>query len=269
VAAGVSMTEEKRKAILNAFSGKKAVVAYSGGTDSTALLHILSSAAVENIEAVTFSGPHIPAEDLERAKRFCRKTGVSHSILPVDPLAIKKVRLNDIRRCYYCKRYMFKALRKRIGSGENLIIADGTNLDDLGDYRPGLKALDEQGIFSPFAAVGLGKREIIAYLRSEKLDEWIRPSGACLLSRLSYGLEASPEILHLIGEAELFLRKLGFDQCRVRIFPDSILIIEVDEDKLAGLNENADLLKEYFASCGFRHIAYDICGYRSGSMNHD
>jgi pyridinium-3,5-biscarboxylic acid mononucleotide sulfurtransferase len=263
------MTEEIKRKLLNAFAGKKAVIAYSGGTDSTALLHLLSRAAATNIEAVTFSGPHIPADDPDRAERFCRKSGVSHSVLPADPLAIKKVRLNDIRRCYYCKRFMFKALRKRIGAGENLIIADGTNLDDLGDYRPGLKALKEQGVFSPFAAFGLGKREIIAYLRSEKLDEWIRPSGACLLSRLSYGIEASPEILHLIGEAELFLRKLGFNQCRVRVFPDSVLIIEVEEDKLAGIHENADLLKEYFASCGFRHVAYDMYGYRSGSMNHD
>ena len=257
---------EKLKNLTGFLKEKKILVAFSGGTDSTALLHILKSTADVNVTAVTVQGAHIPEIELNRAISFCKKFNIEHKIVKVDVLKIKELKESDIKRCYYCKTHIFTLLKEMAGKVNADIIADGTNLDDKGDYRPGMQALKELDIFSPFLYFKIGKKEIFDYLKEQNLDEYIQPSNACLISRINYGTEVSEELLYKIDEFEDSLRRLGFRQVRARIHTN-LLRIEIEEDKFKDFFIHLDEIKSKAELLGKKFVTLDLQGYRTGSMN--
>ena len=248
------------------FKNKKVLLAYSGGTDSTALLHILSTAPGVDVEAITIKGQHIPEREFKRAVSFCKKFDISHTILKVDILKIDGLMKNDKNRCYYCKKKAFSLIKEE---GEKInadIIVDGTNIDDKGDYRPGMTALKELNIFSPFLEFGMGKKEIYNYLKKNHLDEFIQPSNACLISRVAYGRELTEEILEKIDSVEEFLKGLGFKQSRLRIH-DNLVRLEIKKDKFPLFFKHIDEITEELKRTGLKFITFDLEGYRTGSLN--
>ncbi len=252
--------------LANFFTGKKILVAFSGGTDSTALLHILKSLLEIKVIAVTVKGAHISEIELNRAKEFCKRFNINHKIVSVNILEIKKIKENDKNRCYYCKTHIFTLLKdfaKKINAD---IIADGTNMDDKGDYRPGMKALKELDIFSPFLYFGIGKKEIFDYLKEQKLDEFIQPSNACLISRINYGLDLSEGLLYKIDKFEFFLRGMGFRQVRARIHSDSVRI-EIEKERFSDFFNHIDEIKKQAELLGQKFVTLDLEGYRTGSLN--
>ena len=250
--------------LIDFFDGKTVAVAFSGGTDSAALLHILKRYASAKITAFTFHGAHIPAKEFARAKNFCKKFNVNHKIIPVDIFKIENLENSD--RCYFCKKNIFEILKqeaKKIGAQ---IICDGTNIDDKNDYRPGMKALAELEIFSPFLEFKIGKKEIFDYLAKQNLNELAEPSNACLLSRIGYGLNFSEKLLKQIDDFENYLRALGFKQVRARIHSD-ILRIEIEKKDFPRFFEKIDEINKRAEHVGKKHVALDLNGYRTGSMN--
>ena len=252
--------------LIDFFKTKKILVAFSGGTDSTALLHIIRNIPTAEVTAVTVKGAHIPEIELSRAKDFCKKFDIDHEIVPVDVLKIKKFKINDKNRCYYCKTHIFTLLKEKAGKINADVIADGTNVDDKGDYRPGMKALQELDIFSPFLYFGIGKKEIFDYLKEQKLNEFIQPSNACLISRINYGLDLSEELLYKIDKFEDFLRGLGFRQVRARIHSDSVRI-EIEKERFSDFFNHLDEIKAQAELLGKKFVTLDLKGYRTGSMN--
>jgi len=248
----------------------KAAVAFSGGLDSTFLLRAaaeaLSSGPDGNVLAVTVSTPYTPRAEIELAGRAARTMGVRHLVLesPV-PEAIRD---NPPERCYLCKKILFGLMRQAAGNEGVAHLLDGTNLDDLGDYRPGMRALGELGVRSPLLTSGMTKLDIRELSRALGLSVWDKPAGACLLTRLPHGMFVGEAELARIDRAEDLLRELGFSAVRVRCHGD-MARIEVPGGMVAGLVE-ADRLHGIDArlkALGFRHVAVDLAGYRMGSFN--
>ncbi|MBO5652092.1 MAG: ATP-dependent sacrificial sulfur transferase LarE [Selenomonas sp.] len=244
-------------------------IAFSAGVDSTLLL----KAAVEflgreQVLALTVQSPLAPAAEVAEARAFCREEGIRHEVLTLDPLIYYDVRTNPPERCYFCKRLIFGKLREAAGRGHIVHLLDGTNADDMQDYRPGARALQELGILSPLKEAGMGKSDIRAYAAALGLAAAQKPSAACLASRIPYGEELSLDKLQRIDQAEAFLHQEGFSQVRVRSHGDMARLELLPEDigrfMTAGLYEQtAQKLKKL----GFAYVTLDLEGYRMGSMN--
>jgi len=258
----------KIKNLIEFFNKKKVLVAYSGGTDSSALLHILNSVNKVKLTAITIKGAHVPNLELERSKKFCKKIAINHKILEVDIFKIDGLKKNDKNRCYFCKKEIFSLLKIEAKKLNADFIIDGTNFDDKGDYRPGMKALEELEIFSPFLYFKIGKKEIFDYLDSQNLEEFKQPSNACLISRIDYGGEISEKVLEKIDIAEEFLRKLGFRQVRTRIHKN-LVRIEIEKEKFPDFFKLSEKINNKLKSLGFKFVTFDLEGYRTGSLNED
>ena len=260
----IKYMNDKIKNFHDYFNNLTVLAALSGGTDSIALLHILKKHTNADVTAVTITGAHIPEKEITRAKNFCEKFSVKHKILPVD---IHKINgLDDKDRCYFCKKSIFSLLKnmaKNIGAN---IIVDGSNIDDKNDYRPGMKALKELDVFSPFLHFGWSKNNIFDYLKEQNLDEFISPSNACLISRISYGSDFTDELLREIDKFENFLRSLGFKQVRARIHND-IIRIEIEKERFNIFFEQINLIKKSAEKLNKKFVTLDLNGFRSGSMN--
>lgn len=241
-------------------------VAFSGGVDSTFLLRAAHDALGDRCLAVTASSCSFPERELNEARAFCAQNGIRHIVVRSEELEIEGFRHNPKNRCYLCKRELFEKIWD-IARAERLnAVAEGSNTDDDGDYRPGLVAVRELGVLSPLRHVGLSKAEIRALSKELGLPTWDKQSFACLSSRFVYGETISEERLHMVDRAEQLLLDLGFHQVRVRIHGD-LARIEVDpsefERLLAAREEIAAALKGY----GFAYVTMDLTGYRTGSMN--
>jgi uncharacterized protein len=248
------------------FRGKSVFVAFSGGTDSSALLICLKNAPEVKLTAVTINGCHIPKSEFENAKNFCRQLGIKHLIIETNPLDIKDLKRNDERRCYVCKRRLFSIVKKVAANLDADIIADATNLSDKSDFRPGMKALQELDILSPFLKFEITKEEILEYLRSNNFISAIHPSNACLISRVPYGIELSEEILARIDEAESYIKSLDFSLVRCRYHLD-LARIEVPLSDLPLLLENREKIVPKLNEIGFKYVTLDLRGYRTGGAN--
>lgn len=244
----------------------KVILAFSGGVDSTFLLKAAKEALGDNFKAVTIQSPYIPKWEIEEAKQLVAELGVAFEILEA-PI-IDEIRNNPENRCYLCKKAVFsqiKAIAQREGYP---YVIDGTNFDDIGDYRPGLKALRELNIKSPLLECQLSKQEIRSLSRELGLNTWDKPPYACLLTRIPYGNELKEEDFVRIEKAERYMMDKGFRAVRVRCH-DNLARIEVDKKDRAKLfNEEllckiSDKLKEF----GFKYVALDLEGYRMGSFN--
>lgn len=255
---------EKLRRILKEMD--KAVLAYSGGTDSTFLLKVAHDVLGKNVIAVTATSSTYPRQELGQAKQLAKNIGANHKIIKSEETKNKKFSKNTPNRCYYCKRELFSKIKK-IAAAHNInYIIDGTNVDDAKDYRPGAKALMEQGIRSPLREAGFTKKEIRNLSREMKLDSWNKPAQACLASRFPYRTKITKERLKQVERAESYLSKLDLNQIRVRHHND-IARIEVTEDDFRKILKDAGKIVQQFKKLGFIYITLDIEGYRTGSLN--
>jgi len=241
-------------------------VAFSGGVDSTFLLRAAKEALGDHVLAVTARSASFPARELEEARAFARERGVRHVIVDFDVLLIDGFRENPPERCYFCKRALFTKLwaAARAEGFTNLI--EGANADDINDYRPGMRAVEELGVLSPLKEAGLTKEEIRRFLREMGLKTWDKPSLACLASRFPYGEEITRQKLRRVDGAEQYLMDLGIRQVRVRSHGD-LARIETDEEGLGLLMEHREQVYAELKRLGFDYAAADLGGYRTGSMN--
>lgn len=247
-----------------------AAIAFSGGVDSTLLLKAAYDAlGGDKVLAVTINSTFIPARELDESKSFCESNNIPHTVIHVDELSIPGVKENPPNRCYLCKKALFTKILEVARANNLAYVLEGSNLDDLGDYRPGLQAIDELGIKSPLRAVGLTKAEIRRLSRELGLKTWDKPSFACLASRFVYGEVLTEEKLRMVERSEQVLLDLGFRQFRVRIHGEDLARIELLPEDFARILQSDTRTKIYDAlkSLGFVYIALDLKGYRTGSMN--
>ena len=243
-------------------------VAFSSGVDSTFLLKVAHEVLGDKAIAVTAQSCSFPKRELTEAKAFCEKEGIRHIICESEELEIDGFSKNPPNRCYLCKHELFEKMKQLAADNGIAYVAEGSNMDDTGDYRPGLRAIAELDIKSPLRKAELTKEEIRALSKDMDLPTWDKPSFACLASRFVYGESITKEKLAMVEKAEQLLLDYGFRQVRVRIHGNLARIEVLPEqfDKLMEEKVRVDVvakLKEY----GFLYVTMDLAGYRMGSMN--
>lgn len=241
----------------------KVAVAFSGGVDSTFLLSVAHEVLGDNVLALTAASKFIPRRELDEAKKFCAAVGIKQIIFEADVLNINGIENNPANRCYLCKRALFENFLRL---AEDKILVEGSNTDDDGDYRPGMRALAELKIKSPLREVGLSKAEIRELSREMNLPTWNKPSMACLASRFVYGEPLTEEKLSQVEAAEEFLLSTGFTQLRVRIH-GNLARLEVSPENFSKLLNLRGVIVDKLKSLGFTYVTLDLQGYRVGSMN--
>ena len=246
----------------------RVVIAFSGGVDSTFLLKAASMSGLREILAVTGQSESMPEEEFSFSKEIAGSLNVRHRIIRTNELGNNNYSKNPPDRCYYCKKELFGKLKEIAREEDFPFILDGTNSDDAGDWRPGTRAAREEGVESPLFEAGLGKVEIRELSKSLGLPTWNKPATPCLSSRIPYGQEITAEALERVGRAEAFIRKLGLKELRVRNHSD-VARIEIHPDDFCKLIDNPvrEEIVDYLKSIGFKYIALDLQGFRSGSGN--
>lgn len=257
---------EKLKSIIKDCG--KIAIAFSGGVDSTFLTKVAKDVLGENAVAVTISSILVTNDELKEADDFCKVENIEHLIYKADVLSIPGFENNPPDRCYICKKAIFTNVQNLVGERGISVIAEGTNVDDDGDYRPGMRAIKELGVRSPLKEAGLTKAEIRELSCMLGLKTWNKPSCACLASRFAYGEVINKDKLDMIYSAECYIRSLGFEQFRVRL-QDGIARIELRPADIQKFIENGikDKVSEKLHALGFKYVSLDLDGYRLGSMN--
>lgn len=243
-------------------------VAFSSGVDSTFLLKVAKDTLHDRVIAVTAKSCSFPARELKEATAFCEEEGIRQIVIESEELSIDGFRQNPKNRCYLCKHELFTKIADVAKENGIEYVAEGSNLDDNGDYRPGLVAVAELGVKSPLRYAGLTKEEIRVLSKEMGLPTWDKPSFACLASRFVYGETISEEKLRKVDAAEQLLLDLGFHQVRVRIH-GNIARIEVLPEEISKLTSDEVRSEVYntFKKLGFDYVTMDLAGYRTGSMN--
>ncbi|MGD0653598.1 MAG: ATP-dependent sacrificial sulfur transferase LarE [Thermoguttaceae bacterium] len=244
-------------------------VAFSGGLDSTVLAKAAQLALGARAVAVTGLSAALAGSELEEAKSLARLIGISHELIERGELSLTAYRANNADRCYHCKIDLFTRMEKLAEALGAAVVADGSNRDDQGDYRPGLRAAAEKKVKSPLAECGFSKAEIRALAEHWQLPVWDKPASPCLSSRIAYGEAVTPERLAMIERAEGFLHKRGFKPVRVRYHRGDAARIEASAEaiqRFADPQFRREVV-EYFKSLGFKYVSLDLEGFRSGSLN--
>ena len=254
---------KKLKYLLKKYPG--VLVAFSGGVDSTLLLKLTIDVLKKNVIAVTAVSPLHPKKETADAKVLAKSFGCRHLYLHTHELANAKFTRNTQNHCYVCKYNLFRQLRS-IARKYGYIVIEGTNMSDLSDHRPGLKALKKLNILSPFIEVGLTKQEIRSIAHKLLLPNWQKPSMACLASRIPYGKKIDKQSLSRIERAENYISRLNITQIRVRDhFP--VARIEIYPQEFSIILKNRMKIVKYFRRLGYKYITLDLAGYQTGSLN--
>lgn len=268
-AAGADELGSKERLLRGRLAGfGSLVIAFSGGTDSAylawAATQVLGPAAL----CVTADSPSYPDHHRQLARRVAAEFGLRHEFVTTDEIERPEYRANPVNRCYYCKHELYSVLTALAAARGVAAIADGSNADDRGDYRPGRQAAREFGVVSPLDEVGLTKPEIRELSRAAGLPTWDEPASACLSSRIPYQTAITDEALRRIEEAEARLRAMGFRVCRVR-HHDTLARLELGRDELARAFEPdiRERIVRELRALGYRHVTVDLQGYRMGSLN--
>ncbi|WP_455537916.1 ATP-dependent sacrificial sulfur transferase LarE [Terrisporobacter sp.] len=246
----------------------KVAIAYSGGVDSNFLLKVAKDTLGENVVAITINAMMHSSREIKESNNYAKEYGVKQIVYKVDNFNLEEFIDNGPLRCYYCKKFVFTKI-KEIASEHNIkYILDGTNLSDLDDYRPGLKALEELNIISPLKDVKLTKDEIRILSKELSINTYNKSAFACLATRIPRDHKITEEKLRMIEEAEDFLQDLGFNQYRVRLHED-LARIEVDKDQINKFynDEIIEKINLKFKEIGFKYTTLDLNGYKMGSMN--
>lgn len=242
------------------------IIAFSGGVDSSFLLYRANRLMNDKVLAVTITTPYIPQREVEEALSFARNRNIRHKIIKVEfPVVIKH---NPVERCYLCKKLLFNEIISFSRSNGFPNIIDGTNADDTGDFRPGMKALKEMGVRSPLLEAGLTKDDIRQACRNAGLELWDKPAMACLLTRIPYDTEINEETLRMIEAGEDLLFEKGFPGTRVRVHGD-VARIECMPGYIEKIINapNRESIITSLKKIGFRYVSLDLEGYRTGSLN--
>ena len=257
----------KKQALLDTIRQRGSLlVAFSGGTDSTLLAALAREALGEKSRCVLLDSPVVPRAEVEGAKRIAADLGLALDIIAVPHLEDDTFSSNPEDRCYHCKKISARYLGKRAAELGLASIADGMNVSDTHEHRPGLRASTEEGIVHPFIECGCTKQDIRDIARDMGLSVWQKPSAACLSSRIPYGDRITRDGLRMIEEAEAFLKENGYGQLRVRLHGNTARI-EVHKEEMGRILEQKDLIAARLRSLGFSYITLDLEGYRSGSMD--
>jgi pyridinium-3,5-biscarboxylic acid mononucleotide sulfurtransferase len=260
----------QRKALIETLrSYGRAAVAYSGGIDSTVVAQAAYEALGDAAIAVTAVSESLAAGELEEAQEIAQKIGIRHRVIRTEEFADPNYRRNDSDRCYFCKSELYGRLAGMLNELAVEVIASGANTDDMGDYRPGLRAASEHGVRHPLQECGLNKADVRALARGWGLPTWDKPATPCLSSRVAYGEDPTPERVRMIDQAEQWLRQHGLRVLRVRYHKGDLARIEVPVDDLPRFVElqlRGELITA-FRTLGFKFVTLDLEGFRSGSMN--
>ncbi len=242
------------------------LVAFSGGVDSTFLTAVAFQILRDKALAVTADSPSLPRTELEESRTLARSIGIAHEVVATDEMENPAFSANPPDRCYHCKSELFATLSAMAAARGLAVVADGSNLDDLGDFRPGTRAAREQGVARPLQECGFTKADIRAASRKLGLPTANKPAAACLASRLPYGTAITDAALSRIEKSEDVLLRLGFRHCRVRLHGEIARVELPLRDMARALREREAILAG-LAAAGNRYIALDLRGYRTGSMN--
>ncbi len=265
--AAVQEKLERMRAILRSLG--RVAVAFSGGVDSTFVLKVaVDTLGRANVLAVTGASDSVAAAEMDDAQRLAAAIGAEHIIIPTYEFEDANYLANPANRCYYCKTELYTRMAEVLAPRGEFTILNGTNADDLGDYRPGLTAASEHSVRGPCAEVGLTKAEIRILSAEMGLPTHDKPAAPCLSSRVQYGEQITPEKLRMIEHGEAFLRTLGLRECRVR-HHDKLARIEVPADQIARLAapDVRSKIDTAFRAIGYLYVTLDLRGFRSGSMN--
>jgi len=261
--------DTKLKDLISFLKGKKVIVAFSGGVDSS-LLGYLSKKYAKDTLLITERSILYPEDEIEEASQFAKKYGINHMIINRNPLKNEEFQCNPSNRCYICKTGLYSDIIEIRNSKNFDLILDGSNIDDLLDYRPGMQALKELKISTPYIDFNINKNEIRELSKFYELDVQSKPSMACFSSRIPYGQTINEKKLYMIRESEKFLKsKFNLDQLRVRLHDETLARIEFMPEDLSKILtvENLKLINRKLKEIGFTYITIDIEGFRSGSMN--
>ena len=260
-------TREKTQALKEMIASKGSMlISFSGGVDSALLAVLATEVLGNNARCILLDSPVVPRAAVAEARQIAEESGLSLEIIPVRLMDDERFVKNLKERCYWCKKISARVLKSRKETLHVACIADGTNVSDTGEHRPGLAASDEEGIVHPFLEAGITKTDIREMAQAAGLQFWNKPSDACLSSRIPYGDEITLKKLTMIEEAEAFLHTNGFSPCRVRMH-GGIARIEVASDEMQKLLDYREDLEKTFRTIGFTYVTLDLAGYRSGSMD--
>jgi uncharacterized protein len=265
----MAMLEQKLEQLKTLFSEmEKALVAYSGGVDSTLVAKIAYDVLGDRALAITAVSPSLLPEELEDARIQGAAIGIAHEVIQTHEMDNPNYTSNPVNRCYFCKSELHDTLKPLALQRGYPYVVDGVNADDLGDYRPGIQAAKERGARSPLAEVGVTKAEVRQLSKQLGLPWWDKPAQPCLSSRFPYGEEITVSKLQRVGRAEIYLRKLGFSNLRVRSEGDTARI-ELSPEQIKEFVLSTDLpqLVSTFQGFGFVYVTLDLEGYRSGKLN--
>ena len=245
------------------------LVAFSGGVDSTLVLALAHDVLGEKALAVTAQSASMPDREMKACHQLAKEIGVKHLVVKTEEMSNPNYRANPANRCYHCKTELYSSLKK-VAQQENILnILNGTNTDDLGDYRPGLDSAREQGVRSPLVEAEFNKQEVRELSRKMELSVWDKPAMACLSSRIPYGQPVTPEKLAMIEQAEDLLLSLGFTQVPVRHL-GTLARIELDKNEIPRYQNDKSVQKaveEKLKALGFNNVVLDPEGYRMGNLN--